>query len=150
MMYIGTSLGGCLLSLMNGEVSEDEVMFMVTRTNCPEFEQYVAVVESYHSQGNPYASNPELYELNDHPLEKVIELASRLWYAGKIHQPRTFVGDRHGSTFRHPAGYGHGLIHDHTRYGHGLWMQVVPTNQNTNPAVMEAWEKYKMLDVLTK
>jgi hypothetical protein len=139
MMYIGTSLGGCLLSLMNGEVSEIEVMFIVTRTNCPEFEQYIAVVESYHSQGNPYASNPELYELRDHPLEKVIELASRLWYAGKIHQPRTFVGDGSGRPFRHPAGY-----------GHGLWMQVVPINQNTNPAVMEAWEKYKMLDVLTK
>ena len=139
MMYIGTSLGGCLVSLMHNEVSEDEVMFIVTRTNCPEFEQYVAVVESYHSQGNPYAQRPELYELRDHPLEKVIELATRLWESGRIHQPRAFVGDRYGGTYRHPA-----------NYGHGLWMQVVPTNQNTNPSVVEAWEKYKMLDELTK
>jgi hypothetical protein len=29
-------------------------------------------------------------------------------------------------------------------------MQVVPTNDNSTPAVVEAWEKYKMLDNLTK
>jgi len=139
MMYIGTSLGGCLTSLMNGEVSEDEVMFIVTRTNCPKFEHFIDVVGSYHSQGNPYASNPELYELGDHAVEKVIELATRLWDSGRIHQPRAFVGDRYGSSYRHPA-----------NYGHGLWMQVVPTNQSTNPSVVEAWEKYKMLDALTK
>ena len=138
MMYIGTSLGGCLLSLMNGEVSEDEVMFIVTRTDAPTYERFMAVVVAYHSHGNPYATNPELYELNDHPLEKVMDLAIRLWYSGKIHQPRTFVGDSTGA-YRHP-----------TSYGNGLWMQVVPTNQNTNPSVVEAYEKYKMLDTLTK
>lgn len=131
MMYIGTSLGGCLASLMNGEVSEDEVMFIVTRTNCPKFEHVIEVVSSYQSQG--------IYELDNHEIEKVIELATRLWDSGKIHQPRTIIGDRYGGTYRHPA-----------NYGHGLWMQVVPTNQSTNPSVVEAWEKYKMLDVLTK
>ena len=137
-MYIGTSLGGCLLSLMNGEVSEDEVMFIVTRTDCPDHTRFMAVVDAYHAQGNPYASNPEMYELSGHPLDKVRDLAARLWYAGKIHQPRTFVGDYAGSK-RHP-----------TSYGNGLWMQVVPTNQNTNPSVVEAYEKYKMLDTLTR
>ena len=139
MMYIGTSLGGCLTSLMNGEVSEDEVMFILTRTNCPKFEHFINVVGSYHSQGNPYASNPKLYELGDHAVEKVIELATRLWESGRIHQPRAYIGDRYGGTYRHPA-----------NYGHGLWMQVVPTNQSTNPSVVEAWEKYKILDALTK
>jgi hypothetical protein len=138
-MYIGTSLGGCLLSLMNGEVSEDEVMFIVTRTDAPTYERFIAVVDAYHSHGNPYASNPEMYELSDHPLEKVMDLAIRLWYGGKIHQPRTFVGDSKFGSYRHP-----------TSYGNGLWMQVVPTNQNTNPSVVEAYEKYKMLDMLTK
>jgi len=139
MMYIGTSLGGCLTSLMNGEVSEDDVMFIVTRTNCPKFEHFIDVVGSYHSQGNPYASNPELYDLGDHAVEKVIELAIRLWESGRIHQPRAIIGDRYGGSYRHPA-----------NYGHGLWMQVVPTNQSTNPGVVEAWEKYKILDALTK
>jgi hypothetical protein len=77
MKLIGLSLGGCLSSLMRGEVSEDDVMFIVTRTNCPDFDRYIKVVEAYHSQGNIYSSNPERYELTDYPLEKVTDLATR-------------------------------------------------------------------------
>jgi hypothetical protein len=80
-----------------------------------------------------------LYELNDYSIEELTALATRLWESGKIHQPRTFIGDGIGRPFRHPAGS-----------GHGLWMQVIPTNNNTTPSVVEAWEKYKMLDELTK
>jgi hypothetical protein len=29
-------------------------------------------------------------------------------------------------------------------------MEVAPTNRNATPAVVEAYEKYKMLDSLTK
>lgn len=137
MKRIGLSLGGCLRSLMAGEVSEDEVMFIVTRTDCPDFDKYIQVVEIYHSQGNPFSKNPDHYELNDYPIEQVTDLATRLWNSGKIHQPRTFT-DR-GGNYRHPADY-----------GDGLWMEVAPSNRNTNPAVMEAYEKYKMLDALTK
>ena len=57
-MYIGTSLGGCLLSLMANEVSEAEVMFIVTRTLCPDYESFMLVVEQYHAEGNPHARNP--------------------------------------------------------------------------------------------
>jgi hypothetical protein len=31
-----------------------------------------------------------------------------------------------------------------------LWMEVSPIGLNQNPAVVEAYEKYKMLDNLTK
>ena len=34
--------------------------------------------------------------------------------------------------------------------GDKLWFQVVPTLDNTTPAVIDAYEKYKMLDMLTK
>ena len=140
MKLIGLSLGGCLASLMRGEVSEDDVMFIVTRTKCPTFEQYIKVVEAYHSQGNTYSRNPERYELTDYPLEKVTDLAIRLYNAGRIHQPRVFVGDYiSAGQYRHPA-----------EYGDGLWMEVAPTNRNTTPAVVKAYEKYKMLDSLTK
>jgi hypothetical protein len=136
MKLIGLSLGGCLTSIMRGEVSEDDVMFIVTRTNCPDFDRYIKVVEVYHKQGNPYSRNPEQYELSDFPLEKVTDLAVRLYNAGKIHQPRVFA-DTSG-TYRHPSDY-----------GDGLWMEVAPSNRNTTPAVVEAYEKYKMLDALT-
>lgn len=136
MLYIGTSLGGCLLSLMNKEVSEDEVMVIITRTDAPDYEKFINVVKAYHAQGNPFASNPERYELTDYELDDVIDLADRLWHRGKIHQPRSFVGS---TSYKHPF-----------NQGDKLWFQVVPTNQNTNPAVVDAYEKYKMLDVLTK
>jgi len=140
MMYIGTSLGGCLKSLMAGEVSIDEVMFIVTRTMCPDYEKYIQVVKQYYAEGNLYARNPSRYDLSESSLDDVIEMASRLYYLGKIHQPRVFVEEGgFGVAYQHP-----------TEYGNGLWMQVVPTNTNTTPAVVEAYEKYKMLDALTR
>jgi|688.fasta_scaffold820578_2 hypothetical protein len=140
MMYIGTSLGGCLLSLLAGEVSEDEVMFIVTRTDCPDYDKFIGVVKSYHAQGNPHSHNPARYSLGDYPLDDAIELATRLYYSGRIHQPRVFASFEGGDNFyQHPA-----------KLGHGLWMQVVPTNDNSTPAVVEAYQKYKVLDTLTK
>ena len=138
MQYIGTSLGGCLQSLMANEVSEDEVMFIVTRTDAPDYEKFVGVVKMYHTMGNPGARNSDRYELGDYELEDVLKLAERLWYRGKIHQPRTFAG---GGT----VGYSHPF-----QIGDSLWWQVVPTNTNSNPIVIDAYEKYKVLDALTK
>ena len=140
MKYIGTSLGGCLNSLMAGEVSEAEVMFIVTRTMCPTFETFINVVRQYHAEGNLYAHNPAQYGLGDYSLDALIVLASKLYYSGRIHQPRVFAEE---------GGYGVAYSHP-TKYAHGLWMQVVPTNDNDTPAVVEAYEKYKMLDNLTK
>ena len=142
-MYIGTSLGGCLLSLMANEVSEDQVMFIVTRTLCPDYSTFIQVVEQYYAEGNPYARNPAQYGLGDYDLTNVKALATRLYYSGRIHQPRVF--DSEGRTAGHYYEYNHPA-----KLGQGLWMQVVPTNDNTTPAVVEAWEKYKMLDNLTK
>ena len=136
MMYIGTSLGGCLLSLISGEVSEDEVMVIITRTDAPDYDRFIGVVKAYHAQGNPFANNPERYELDDYDLNDLIELADRLWNNGKIHQPRTFLND---TRYRHPF-----------KHGDKLWFQVVPTLDNDTPAVVDAYEKYKMLDTLTK
>jgi len=135
-MYIGTSLGGCILSLMNKEVSEDEVMVIITRTDCPNYESYMAVVEAYYAQGNPGARNPERYEYGHFLLESVLDLAQRLWQNGKIHQPRTITSN---SRYVHPF-----------RNGDRLWFQVVPTIDNDTPAVVDAYEKYKMLDILTR
>ena len=143
MIYIGTSLGGCLLSLMAGEVSEDKVMFIVTRTLCTDYNSFMQVVEQYHAEGNPHAHNPAQYGLGDYELTEVKNLATRLYFSGRIHQPRVF--DYEGRTS------GHYFYYDHpAKLGHGLWMQVVPTNDNSTPAVVEAYEKYKMLDNLTK
>lgn len=135
MLYIGTSLGGCLRSIMAGEVSENEVLLIVTRTDAPTIDKFIGVVKAYHHTGNPYARNRHNYELNDFPLEDVLSLAQRLYDNGKIHQPRTFTGNTGPHQFK---------------YGDELWLQVVPTNTNNNSVVVEAYNKYKMLDTLTR
>ena len=142
-MYIGTSLGGCLNSLMANEVSEDNVMFIVTRTMCPNYETFMQVVEQYYVEGTPITRSTYSYALSEYDLTKVKELATRLYFSGRIHQPRVFNNegrnDGHYYDYNHPA-----------KLGQGLWMQVVPTNDNSTPAVVEAYEKYKVLDTLTK
>jgi hypothetical protein len=142
-MYIGTSLGGCLNSLMANEVSEDEVMFIVTRTFCPDYNALMQVVEQYYAEGIPITRSTYSYSLSEYDLTNVKELATRLYFSGRIHQPRVFSEqgrrDGHSYPYNHPA-----------RLGQGLWMQVVPTNDNSTPAVVEAYEKYKVLDTLTK
>ena len=138
MMYIGTSLGGCLNSLMANEVSEDDVMFIVTRTMCPSYETFMDVVREYHIDGAPVSRSRRNQSLGEYDLADVEAMASRLYFQGKIHQPRVFAHES-GLGYAHPS-----------KYGNELWMQVVPTNKSTNPSVVEAWEKYKMLDALTK
>jgi len=143
MMYIGTSLGGCLVSLMHNEVSEDEVMFIVTRTLCPNYDAFMSVVEQYYAEGNPYQRRADLSNLSEYDLTDVKALATRLYFSGRIHQPRVF--DDEGRRAGHSYPYNHPA-----KLGQGLWMQVVPTNDNSNSIVIDAYEKYKVLDALTK
>jgi len=142
-MYIGTSLGGCLVSLMHNEVSEDEVMFIVTRTLCPNYDAFMSVVEQYYAEGNPYQRRADLSNLSEYDLTDVKALATRLYFSGRIHQPRVF--DDEGRRAGHSYPYNHPA-----KLGQGLWMQVVPTNDNSNSIVIDAYEKYKVLDALTK
>jgi hypothetical protein len=143
MMYIGTSLGGCLVSLMHNEVSEDDVMFIVTRTFCPDYDSFMQVVEQYYAEGNPITRSTHSYALSEYDLTNVKALATRLYFSGRIHQPRVF--DHEGRKAGHHYNYNHPA-----KLGQGLWMQVVPTNENATPVVVEAYEKYKVLDALTK
>jgi len=136
MMYIGTSLGGCLKSIMLGEVSEDDVLLIITRTDCPTLEQLMTVVERYHSDGNSYATINDNYNYKGIALTELCDLAHRLWEDGKLHQPRTY--GHHGG-FIHP---------DMSRSS--LWLEVNPIGLNKTPAVIDAYEKYKVLDTLTK
>jgi hypothetical protein len=134
MWYIGTSLGQCLKSILSGEVSEKDVLLIVTATSAPTFERYMQVVDQYYAKGNYYVKDPTKYEATDCSEEDYKSLAIRLWEKGKIHQPHTFP--------------------DHWGASNGIrgqtWLQVVPTNQNTTPAVVNAYAEYKMLDSLTK
>lgn len=137
MMYIGTSLGGCLKSILVGEVSEENVLIIITRTEAKDLDGILKVAERYYYEGNRYARRPSNYTFTgDTNLEDVKALTARLYLSGKIHQPRN---------------YGHhtGFIHPNMSRA-ALWMEVSPIGLNDNPAVVEAYEKYKVLDSLTK
>jgi hypothetical protein len=138
-MYIGTSLGGCLQSLMAGEVSIHDVLLIVTRTRAPTFEKYIGVVSSYITYGNPNSRNSHLYELSHYPSDAVIDMATNLWYMGKIHQPRVGVSDS-GSDM---SGY------SHIDLDGNLWIEIIPPQKMQNPAVKDLWDKVKMTVALT-
>lgn len=136
-MYVGTSLGGCIKSILTGEVSEEDVLVIITRTEAKDLEGLLNIVQRYYFEGNTYAKRPSNYSFTDNiNLEDVKSLTARLYLAGKIHQPRI---NGHHTGFIHP---------DMSRAA--LWMEVSPVGLNDNPAVIEAYEKYKILNNLTK
>jgi hypothetical protein len=131
MIMIGTSFGRCMTSILKGEVREQDVLFIVTGTMCPNKKEFLDVAETYFNNGNRNVFRTEEYVVQGITREEYMSLANHLYDAGKIHQPRNFA-------------YGHGFS------AYATWLQVVPTNENTTPAVLDAWEKYVMLDNLTK
>jgi len=59
MMYVGTSLGRCLRSLLMDEVSVDDVLVIITRTKARDLEQFIFVVKEYYEDSNFSSSRPE-------------------------------------------------------------------------------------------
>ena len=136
MMYIGTSLGRCLRSLLLDEVSVDDVLLIITRTKARDLEQFLFVVKEYYEDSNSSSNRPEEYDLAVKPWHEVEELAVHLYEGGKIHQPRNFASL--GSQFIHPD------------LSQGIWVEVSPKSRNSTPAVVQAYEHYKLLDSLTQ
>jgi len=135
-MYIGTSLGRCLRSILIGEVSRDDVVLIITRTKAENFAQFIFVVKTYYEDSNYASNHPSDYDLSVKSWHEVEKLATDLYNSGKIHQPRNVASL--GSSFIHPE-----LRND-------VWIEISPKNRNTTPAVVQAYEHYKMLDSLTQ
>jgi hypothetical protein len=124
---------------MAGEVSIDDVLLIVTRTRAPTFEKYIGIVSSYITYGNPNSRNSHLYELSHYPSDGVIDMATKLWYYGKIHQPRVGISDS-GSDMSE---------YSHLELAGNLWLEIIPPQKMQNPAVKDLWEKVKMTVALT-
>ncbi len=137
MMYIGTSLGRCLRSILIGEVSKEDVVLIITRTKAENLAKFMFVVKTYFDDGGNITSpRPADYNIAVKPWDEVEELAKYLYTSGKIHQPRNVASL--GNSFIHP-----GLSND-------VWIEVSAKSRNTTPAVVQAYEHYKMLDSLTQ
>lgn len=130
-MLIGTSLGRCLISLLKGEVREEDVMVIITGTDCPNYDDYISVVEHYYENGNPRSRNVDDYKFVDISLDDVIDLADRLWHKGLIHQPRIFGAAPYRSTS-------------------SIWLDVMPVPDDSNEGIVEAWNQYRTLAILAQ
>jgi len=131
MMLIGTSLGGCIRSLALDEVSMEDVLIIITRTDCRTIEELVGVVKTYYEYGNRGARQRSNYDLSECDLDRVIEITSELYHNGKIHQPRLYNG------------YG-GFVHIELSRNE-IWIPVAPSPKTDDERVVEAYEKYTVL-----
>jgi len=129
-MLIGTSLRKCLESLMNKYVSEEDVVCIITSTMSKDLDQFLRIVEAYYEMGEITVD----FDREEFSKEDTLSMAETLYNKGKIHQPRNYSGN----PYVHP------------KFRNQIWLDIVPTNQNSNPIVTEAYSKYKMLDALTR
>jgi hypothetical protein len=136
MMLVGTSLGGCLKSIATGEVSTDDVLVIITRTDCRTIEELIGVVKTYYEYGNAGARQRSNYDLSECDLDRVIEIASELYHNGKIHQPRLYNG------------FG-GFVHIELSRKE-IWIPLAPSPKTDDERVVEAYEKYTVLRNLLK
>ena len=137
MMYIGTSLSRCLISLANNEIQLNQVLCIITSTKAENIEQYRTILLAY--IGVP-AVAPDV----DLERESMWKIGLELWDTGRIHQPR-LVADTYGvggtSYLTRPVPELSKSV---------LWLHVLPINTNATPAVVAAYEQYRILDSLTK
>jgi hypothetical protein len=128
-MLIGTSLGKCVKSILDGDVNEEDVLFIVSNTMCPDLGRVMNVIEQY------YYSRPRAdYDMTAHTIEEAKEVAQRLYENGQLHQPRCFR--------QMMSGNAHSLS--------DTWYEIVPKPSTHNQSVIDAYEKYRMLATLAE
>ena len=127
-MKIGTSLGKCVKSILAGEVKEEDVLFIVSNTKCPDHERLQGVIEQYYYEYEHSRSRPE-YDMSDYSLEDAQAVAHRLMESGKLHQPRCVATGLYGNV--------HSL--------QDTWYDIMPSPVTDNESVREAWNHYTMI-----
>lgn len=117
-MKIGFSFGRCIRDIVNGEVSIDDVAFIITATNMRDREHMDNVLKMY--------MNEPRYLLGL-DYDSCIDAAYRLWDTNRIIQPRA-----------------QGL-HRHAQPENSVWVDMFPTELSQNESVKKAWENYRFM-----
>ena len=121
-MKIGFSFGRCVRDIVNDVVKFDDVLMIISGTSLINREDISPMIDSYMHK---------IEYLVGCPRDKCIDIANRLWDRGLIYQPRL-----HGSIPNYiPKEY--------------LWADIAPSPRNSNTAIQEAWDRYKMLVTLS-
>lgn len=117
-MKIGFSLGRCVRDIVNGDVSIDDVAFIIAATNIREREDLDFVICTYEQE-------PRYLGGLDH--DQCMEIAYKLWDTNRLLQPR-----RQG-------------LHRHAQPENSIWVDMFPTELSQNPAVKTAWDSYRFM-----
>jgi len=132
-MKIGLSYSRCVLDIVEGRVSMDNVLVLITRTDFDPRDdvQWTGIWQGYTLGG---LSNPEWanYDLNNKDHEDKFRSVSIMLYEdGKMHQPRKFGA--------------------YPRRRPEIWLEaVLPSSElENNPAAKTAWDKFQMIAGLT-
>ena len=119
-MKIGLSLSRCVRDIVEGRVDLRDVLVLITRTDFDPYDekQWAAIWEGYTNY------NPEWQGLE---YDAVLDVVTRLWDAGKIHQPRQFGA--------HPA------------RRREYWLEAVLPGEELerNPAAKDAWDRFQVI-----
>lgn len=129
-MKIGTSLGKCVKSLLDGDVAYNDVLFIVSNTRGENEEKLKEIIAEYYYG---YATRNPDYDLSAHTLEEAEEITLRLFNDGKLFQPRLHIKDGWGNA--------HGLKDS--------WYDIVPT-VGSSEAAKNAWDAYVMMSKLSQ
>ena len=132
-MKIGLSYSRCVLDIVEGRVSMDDVLVLITRTDFDPRDdvQWTGIWTGYCLGGlsNPEWSNYDFHSKDDE--DKFRSVSCMLYEDGKMHQPRKF-GAR---PQRRPE----------------IWLEAVLPNSEleANPTAKKAWEKFQMVASLS-
>jgi hypothetical protein len=122
-MKIGFSLGRCVRDIVNGEVSLDDVAFIIAATAIRDREKLKPVIQDYMFREG------YLYGLDE---EQCLDASYNLWDSNKILQPR-LQG-----------------IHRHMQPEDSIWVDIFPTTTSNNESVKRAWDAYRFMIHMTE
>lgn len=117
-MKIGFSFGRCVRDIVNGDVSIDDVAFIITATAIHDKQQLDNVIAVY-------LTEPRYLE--GLSFEQCKEVAYKLWDSNRLLQPR-----RQG-------------LHRHMQPESSIWVDMFPTSLSENENVKKAWDAYRFM-----
>jgi hypothetical protein len=130
-MKIGLSYSRCICDIVDGKVSIDDILVIISRTDFDPHDdaQWYEIWNGYRMRSG--WSNPEWASYAEEDEAKFRGVSINLWDHGKLHQPRKF---------------GAGVLRRQE-----IWLETVLPNEELekNPIVKKAWENFQVVAGLT-
>jgi len=117
-MKIGFSFGRCVRDIVNGEVSIDDVAFLITATRIRDQEHVSQVIGTYMDEST---------YLMGLDYDQCLAVALALWNTNRVLQPRAQG------------------MHRHMQPESSIWVDIFPTALSDNESVKTAWDAYRFM-----